>query len=183
MEKLDNSGVGDAAQTPESQKETGSADKNTIAVELEIEGESTPRERQYHPSGNLLQEIRADFDIGAEVFLFERDADQPVSALARRRRAFRLFASRRKLVTVKVRYDADTEQRDFSPARTVLHVLRWAVSKKAHNLDPNQAAKANLILPGADEPLPKDSLIGAYVEHCENVLVVDLTLKDFTNGR
>ena len=33
--------------------------------------------------------------------------------------------------------------------------LQWAVGKHGYNLDPMTAAKANLILPGADEPLPR----------------------------
>jgi len=56
------------------------------------------------------------------------------------------------------------------------------VSKHAFMLDPMAAAKANLILPGADAPLPRADVLGKYVKAGHCALVVDLTLKDFTNG-
>ena len=37
-------------------------------------------------------------------------------------------------------------------------------------------------MPGATEPLPKDAVIGRYVNHQNCGLTLDLTLKDFTNG-
>jgi hypothetical protein len=56
------------------------------------------------------------------------------------------------------------------------------VGKHGFNLAPLSAAKANLILPDATEPLPRDAVIGTYVKPHEQVLIVDLTLKDFANG-
>jgi len=56
------------------------------------------------------------------------------------------------------------------------------VGKKGFDLDPVTAAKANLILPGADAPLPRDAAVGKFVKTGHCTLVVDLTLKDFTNG-
>jgi hypothetical protein len=64
----------------------------------------------------------------------------------------------------------------------VFKVLQWAVSKKGFVLDPVAAAKANLILPGADAPLPRDAAVGKFVKPGHCTLMVDLTLKDFTNG-
>ena len=60
--------------------------------------------------------------------------------------------------------------------------LAMAVSKHGFNLDPMAAAKANLILPGADQPLPREDVLGKHVKGDRCTLVVDLTLKDFTNG-
>jgi hypothetical protein len=74
------------------------------------------------------------------------------------------------------------EERAFSPAKTVFKVLQWAVGKQAYNLDPTSAARANLILPGAETPLPRDSAIGSFTKPGECILVLDLTLRDFTNG-
>jgi len=56
------------------------------------------------------------------------------------------------------------------------------LGKHGFNLDPMAAAKANLILPDAEQPLPREDVLGKHVkgDHC--TLVVDLTLKDFTNG-
>lgn len=61
-------------------------------------------------------------------------------------------------------------------------MLLWAIGKKGFNLDDTSKAKANLMLPGTDQPLPKDAVIGSFVKHGACCLTLDLTLKDFTNG-
>ena len=154
-------------------------------VRVEIEVEDRPESRTVEVEGGGLAAIVtkahevAGFDDGN---LFERDHDDPVGVEIEKRKAISLIVHRCRKVSVKVRYEHQTKEHDFSPAATVLRVLHWAVGKKGFDLDANSAAKANLILPGADQLLPKDAVIGRYVKpgHCE--LVVDLTLKDFTNG-
>jgi len=86
------------------------------------------------------------------------------------------------LNTVEVRYEHRTIHHHFAPAATVFKVLQRAVSKKGFCLDPLAAAKANLILPGADAPMPREAAVGKFVKPGHCVLTVDLTLKDFTNG-
>ena len=83
---------------------------------------------------------------------------------------------------MRVRYEHKTEERTFSPAKTVFKVLQWAVGKQGFNLDPMSAAKANLILPGAEQPLPARRARQVTSSRANCTLVVDLTLKDFTNG-
>ena len=70
----------------------------------------------------------------------------------------------------------------FAPGTTVFTVLQWAVGKHGYNLDPAIAPKANLILPAAEEPMPRDRMIGSFTTPGSHSLMVDLTLKDFTNG-
>ncbi len=64
----------------------------------------------------------------------------------------------------------------------MFRVLQWDVGKQGFNLDDTAKAKANLMLPGASEPLPKNAMIGHYVKPAQCSLTLDLTLKDFTNG-
>ncbi len=85
-------------------------------------------------------------------------------------------------IEVVVRYEHRSIEHKFAPSATVFKVLEWAIGKKGYGLDPLSAAKANLILPGADQPMPRDRTIGSFTKRGEKRLVVDLTLKDFTNG-
>lgn len=125
--------------------------------------------------------VREALGLDEDYELFERDADEPLGALAGRK-AVRVVAHRKKKITVQVRYEHRTEEKDFGPAKTVFKVLQWAVGKKGFDLEPLAAARANLILPGAENPLPKDDVIGKYAPHGHEPLVLDLTLRDFTNG-
>ena len=113
--------------------------------------------------------------------VFERDSDDVLKEIGDRR-AVMLLVHRCRHITVDVRYDGETKQHKFSPAATVLRVLHWAVGKNGFNLDENTTAKANLILPGTEQPLPKDAMIGRYAPHPGCAVTLDLTLKDFTNG-
>ncbi|MER9829776.1 hypothetical protein NKJ51_15570 [Mesorhizobium sp. M0134] len=113
--------------------------------------------------------------------VFEHDSDDPLTGIGDRR-AIVLLVHRCRHIAVEIRYDGDTKKHKFSPAATVLRILHWATGKQGFNLDANAAAKANLILPGADQPLPKDAMIGRYAGHADCAVTVDLTLKDFTNG-
>jgi len=159
---------------------TSCEDDLSIHVELDIEGGADPRALTA-PHGGLsgLREL-ADIDI--DVHLFERDHDEPLSADIVGRKAIRLVAHRARLIEVEVRYEHRSIKREFAPAKTVFRVLQWAVSKHGFDLDATAAARANLILPGAETPLPRDSVIGAYTKPGHHVLVLDLTLRDFTNG-
>ena len=85
-------------------------------------------------------------------------------------------------VTLKVRDEHHTKEHHFRPSATVFKALQWAVSKHGYDLDAMKAAKANLILPGADAPLPREDVLGKFVKSGDCTLVVDLTLKDFSNG-
>jgi hypothetical protein len=131
---------------------------------------------------DLLDHLRARLVLEADVLIFERDKDEPLVEIVKGRRALRLVTHRHRQITVRVQFDHRTAEEVVAPSKTVFKVLQWAVSKKGFGLDAMQAAKANLILPGAEIPLPRDSAIGAFTQPGECVLVVDLTLKDFTNG-
>lgn len=131
---------------------------------------------------DLLGHVRARLELEEDIHLFERDKDEPLVEIAAGRRAMRLVAHKQRQITVKVQYEHLVKEETVPPSKTVFKVLQWAVSNKAFGLDPTQAAKANLILPGAETPLPRDAAIGSYVPHGACELVVDLTLRDFTNG-
>jgi hypothetical protein len=130
----------------------------------------------------LVEVIRAKLESAADVHFFERDRDEPLHHHPHGRKHIRVVGHRCHQVKLEVRYDHDTKHHHFPPSATVFRALQWAVSKHGFNLDPMAAAKANLILPDAEQPLPREDVLGKQVkgDHC--TLVVDLTLKDFTNG-
>lgn len=130
----------------------------------------------------MVELIRTKLELDADVRLFERDRDQPLHHHPQRRKHLRVVGHRCHEVALEVRHEHLDKHHAFSPSTTVFRALQWAVGKHGYNLDPMAAAKANLILPGADQPLPREDVLGKYVKpgHCK--LVVDLTLKDFTNG-
>ncbi|ANK95502.1 MULTISPECIES: hypothetical protein [Rhizobium] len=113
--------------------------------------------------------------------VFERDSDELLTGIGDRR-AITLLVHRCRHIAVTIRYGGETHEREFSPAATVLRILHWAVGKHGFNLDDNAAAKANLIVQGSDQPLPKDVMIGRFAAHPGCGVALDLTLKDFTNG-
>lgn len=130
----------------------------------------------------LVEVIRTKLELDADVHLFERDNDQPLHHHPHGRKHLRVVGHRCHQVTLEVRYEHLVKHHHFPPSATVFRALQWSVGKHGFNLDPMAAAKANLILPGADQPLPRDDVLGKYVKHGHCTLVVDLTLKDFTNG-
>ena len=155
----------------------------TVRVEVEIEDRKTLEVIEVE-GGSLeavLREVRglAAFE---DLYVFERDCDEPIGAEIEKRKVLCLHGHRCRKVLVKVRWNHLTEEHDFSPAAHIQRVLLWAISKKGFDLDDTAKAKANLTLPGTDEPLPKDAVIGHFVKHGDCALTLDLTLKDFTNG-
>ncbi len=162
--------------------EGGSDDRHKVRVEIEFEDLQERSELEIE-AGDLDAILRAAR--GKQGFekahVFERDDEETLTDIGNRR-AISILVHRCRRVTVQVNYDGDTKSREFSPAATILRVLQWAVSKRGFDLDDNAAAKANLLLPGADQPLPKDAMLGVYVNHPGCSLTLDLTLKDFTNG-
>jgi hypothetical protein len=120
--------------------------------------------------------------LGDGAHVFERDKDDELDTDLEGRTAVSVIAHKCKRVEVHVRFEEKVLNEKFPPSATVLRVIRWAVGKKGFNLDSDRQAKANLMLPNADSPLPKDASIGRYVDGSACTLVLDLTLKDFTNG-
>jgi hypothetical protein len=152
-----------------------------IDVEIEIE-EREPMGFAIVVDERFHEIVRARIGATEDMHLFEHGHDEPLPCPPHGRKAICLVAHRCRFVTLHVRYEHLSIEHTFAPAATVFKGLQWAVSKKGFNLDPVAAAKANLILPGADAPLPREATIGKFVKagHCK--LVVDLTLKDFSNG-
>jgi hypothetical protein len=160
----------------------GSHTDDIVRIEIEREGLVELVTLEIQEREDLLGHVRERLELDVDVLLFERDGDEPLTCHAKGRHALRLVAHRHRLITVEVRYEHRTIERTFAPAKTVFKVLQWAVGKHGYDLDPTSAARANLILPGADLPLPRESAIGKFTQPGECVLVVDLTLRDFTNG-
>ena len=129
-----------------------------------------------------LAALRLALAIEDDVLLFEREQDEALTCLPPGRKALRLVSHKAHTIELIVHYDHITHKKHFAPSRTVFKALQWAVSDKAFKLDPGEAPKANLILPGAEEPLPREAALGSFVPHGHRVLEVNLTLKDFTNG-
>lgn len=156
---------------------------STVRVEVEIEDRKTVEVIEVE-GGSLeavLREVRALAAL-EDLHVFERDGEEPIGVGIEKRKVLSLHGHRCRKVLVKVHWNHQTKEHEFSPAAHIHRVLLWAISKKGFSLDDTAKAKANLIFPGADEPLPKDAVIGRFVKHGDCVLTLELTLKDFTNG-
>lgn len=146
-------------------------DRKSVEV-IEIEGGSLDA---------VLRKVRALAGLD-DLYVFERDKDDPVGAEIETRSVLSLHGHRCRKVTIKVNWGHETKAHEFAPSVHVYRVLLWAVGKKGFNLDDTSKAKANLMLLDTDQPLPKDAVIGSLIKHGECCLTLDLTLKDFTNG-
>ena len=153
-----------------------------VRIEIEREGSTELISIEIEERDDLLIQVRERVGLGPDIHLFERGGEHPLTRHSQGRRALRLVAHRHHRIEVRVRFEHRTAQANFSPATTVFKVLKWAVGKHGFALDALLAAKANLILPNSEAPLPRDAAIGTFTRHEEHTLVVDLTLKDFTNG-
>jgi hypothetical protein len=151
----------------------------TVHVELTIPNIEAPLSLGV---SNLseLRAVAAEHFGGDEFELYERDADEVLNDLSGRK-AISVVAHRCKKVRATVTFDREISD-EFSPSATVNKVLRWAVGKKGFGLDADQQAKANLILPGGKDPLPREAMIGQFVTAGTCNVGLELTLKDFTNG-
>lgn len=156
--------------------------EDDIQVEVEIEEQVEVLVLPHSDGPSHADLIREKLKFEADLHLFERDRDEVFMRPEHGRKHIRLVGHKCHQVTLKVRYEHDTKDHHFRPSATVFKALQWAVGKHAYDLDPMQAAKANLILPGADTPLPREDVLGKYVKAGDCTLVVDLTLKDFSNG-
>ena len=156
--------------------------EEAVHVEIEIEDRVELLVLPLTGEVALVEIIREKLEISEEFHFFERDRDEPLHHHPHGRKHIRVVGHRCHQVKLEVRYEHDTKHHHFPPSATVFRALQWAVSKHGFNLDPMAAAKANLILPDAEQPLPREDVLGKHVkgDHC--TLVVDLTLKDFTNG-
>lgn len=153
-----------------------------VEIDIEIEDREESMGFSVVVNERFHENVRARIGMSEEMHLFEHGHDQPLLCPPPGRKAIRLVGHRCPVVTLEVRYEHRTIEHRFAPSETVFKALQWAVGKKGFNLDPVAAAKANLILPGADAPLPRESALGKFVKHGHCALVVDLTLKDFSNG-
>ena len=156
---------------------------STIRVEVEIEdrGVSEVIEVEGGELDALLGAVRSLVAL-EDIHVFERDADEPISGEIGHKRALSVVVHRCRHIEVEVRYEHLAKTREFAPSATIFRVLHWAIGKHGFDLDDTARAKANLILPGAEQPLPTGDVIGRLVKHPACRLVLDLTLRDFTNG-
>ena len=160
----------------------GTLVEEAVHVEIEIEESIAVLVLPLSGERPHVELIREKLEIGADVHFFERDRDEAFVHAEHGRKHVRVVGHKCHQVTLKVHYDHHTKEHHFRPSATVFKALQWAVSKHAYNLDAMAAAKANLILPGADAPLPREDVLGKFVKSGDCTLVVDLTLKDFSNG-
>ena len=154
----------------------------TIRIEVVHGGSAEAVVIELPPAEDPLAALRLALALEEDILLFERDQDAHLTCLPPGRKALRLVTHKAHLIEVEVRYEHRTEKKSFAPSKSVFKVLQWAVGEHGFKLDPVSGARANLILPGASEPLPREAPIGSFVPHGHHVLVVDLTLRDFTNG-
>ncbi|PZQ96198.1 MAG: hypothetical protein DI533_17340 [Cereibacter sphaeroides] len=164
--------------------QTGASQGRSKKVRIELEFEDLPDVK-------TVEVEKADIDAVITVarsvagfedaHVFERDSDEVLGGIGDRR-AIILLVHRCRHIAVEFHYEHETKKHSFSPAATILRVLQWAVGKHGFKLDDNTAAKANLILHGSEQPLPKDAMLGRYAKHPACAVTLDLTLKDFTNG-
>lgn len=157
---------------------------SNLIIEVETEGQQHPAtiEVADRNLNSLLKAIRSHARLGDDVHVFEREKDDELAADAAARTAISVIVSRCKRIVVEVRFEHKVISERFAPSATIFRVLRWAIGKKGFNLDDTAQAKANLILPGGEAPLPRDATIGRYVDGTKCALTLELTLRDFTNG-
>jgi len=153
-----------------------------IDVEIEIEDRDEAVCFSIAVDERFHETVRARIGVTEEMHLFEHGHEKHLPHPPHGRKAIRMVGHRCAVITLKVRYEHREVEHHFAPSETVFKALQWAVGKKGFGLDPVAAAKANLILPGADAPLPREDALGKFVKHGHCTLVVDLTLKDFSNG-
>ena len=152
-----------------------------VVVELEALGHKPITFEMVGPSfAELAKEARRRVN-KEDVFLFEKDGESELSDIEGRS-SILLVAHPCKRIGVSVNFEHQTKTETFSPSATVFRVLSWAIGKHGFGLDDTARAKANLILPGTDAPLPRDETIGKYVPEGSCALTLELTLRDFTNG-
>jgi hypothetical protein len=125
----------------------------------------------------VLKQIGLD-----EANLFLHDDDAEIGDDVTRMKAVVLVAHRCKKLVVTINYEEKSIRKKFAPSATVFRVLQWAIGRNGFKLDATAAAKANLILPEAEQPLPREGVIGKYADKKTCSFEADLTLKDFTNG-
>ncbi len=156
-----------------------------MKTRIEVQIEDQPNPDLLEVEAETGQDIRkavlakAGFD---EAYIFQHDTDVDVGDEILGKKAVVLVLHRCKKIMVSVQYEHETKTKKFTPAATVNRVLLWAVGRNGFKLDPDARSKANLILPGADQPLPRGDAIGKYADKKSCSLVVSLTLKDFNNG-
>ena len=156
--------------------------KEKLRLLIEREGSDEIVELELDIGSDMLKEARSRLGLAKDVLIFERGGAEPLTGNVEGRRNLHLVAHSQRAIELIVRYEHEEKSKRFPPSTTVFTALEWAVGKHGYKLDPTQAAKANLILPGAEEPMPRDRTIGSFTETGADRLVVDLTLKDFTNG-
>lgn len=156
-------------------------------IRVEVEIEDRQEVKVIEIEGNSLTAVLEGVQAvaGTEcdgLHVFERDCEDVIGVEIETRKAISVMGHRHKKLEATVRFEHHSPHHEFSPSTTVQTVLQWAVARPELKLDPTAKAKANLILPGADTPLPKDDMIGRYVKHPCHEITFELTLKDFTNG-
>jgi hypothetical protein len=170
------------SEKPANIGENGVAIEDAVQIEIEVEERVEVLILAASGGQKHAEMIRERLEFDADVRLFERDCDEPFEHAEHGRRHVRIVGHKCHEVTLKVHYEHHTKEHHFRPSATVFKALQWAIGKHGYSLDPMAAAKANLILPDADLPLPREDVLGKYVKPGHCTLVVNLTLKDFSNG-
>jgi hypothetical protein len=151
-----------------------------VHIELTTAGKDVPVSLQVEDMAELRAAVASR--VGADDFhILERDAEEPLGDIGGRK-AVTVVAHRCKKIDVTVVFDREIT-RDFPTSTTINKILSWAISKKGFDLDDDQQGKANLILPGGESPLPREAMVGQFVTVGTCATSLELTLKDFTNGR
>jgi hypothetical protein len=153
-----------------------------LIVEAQVEDRAPFKLEVVPDAAKLMKALQEQCGFAEQLYVFERDADEPIGDGIAAKKAIDVVAHRCKRISVTVRFEHKQFVREFSPAATSQRVLHWAVGKQAFNLDGDARSKANLILPGGEQPLPGDTTLAGYAKFPACSLVLDLTLKDFTNG-
>lgn len=151
-------------------------------IELQIENRPTVEVQVEGDVAVVVELVKSRAAFEEEIHIFERDGEPLAEIDISMRKALTLVAHRHKEVRVTVHFEHHEKNHSFKPSASVNRVLQWAVAIKEFGLDPTQRSKANLMLPGSKEPLNKDDVLAQLVHFPHDHVVLELTLKDFTNG-
>ena len=131
------------------------------------------------------REIGVDVDDDAVVL--REDADEPLDPNASIDAAglqskTSVHVGRCRKVEVVVRYGREAKQEDFSPARRLRHVFKWAAGKHGFDISDGDAQDLVLVIQGQQQPLDLDDHVGLLVTGRECEVRLDLVPSDRIQG-
>jgi len=135
---------------------------------------------------DLKEALVAAGHADSETTLYIENENEPVEACARLdefdcRRGLRIHLARCRRVEVEVTFNGCTAEREFSPARTLARVKRWA-AQRGFDMTAEEAGEHALQIEGTHVRPPLNVHVGALATHGACKLDFDLVPDERING-